>query len=91
MRVVQLTPLFFRTRRLYAPPGSHAAEALRPVLSRLGDQRYILPLAGDQEELSTPFSTTWSHAVPEVRLVLTYTFAEGRVEVISVRPAYLAV
>ncbi len=91
MRVVRLSPLFFSTRRLYAPPGSVAALALRPALSRLGDERHALPLAGDREELRTPVSTTWAHLVPEVRLVLTYAFEGGEVDVISIRPAYRAV
>lgn len=91
MRLVQLSPRFFSTRRLFAPPGSAAAEALRPVLSQLGNERFALPLAGDQEELRTPFSVTWADVVPEVRLILTYTFEESRVDVLSVRPAYQAV
>ncbi|MFS8065434.1 MAG: hypothetical protein ACMG6S_03585 [Byssovorax sp.] len=88
MRILDLTRDFYRTRRVYAPHGSVEDNAVRRVLIQLASERHGLPLAGDEEDLRTPFKTIWAHRISDAALVVTYSFALPVVEVRVVRPAW---
>lgn len=88
MRVLRLTALFHRTRRVHAPPGSMEDTAVRRTLADLVSEREPLPGPEDEEALRTPIDMTWARPVAGTRLVITYAFAPPVVEVRSVRPAW---
>ena len=88
MRVLRLTALFHRTRRVHAPPGSPEDAAVRCALGQLIRERDPLPGTDDEEELRTPMDVTWARSVAGTRLVITYAWAPPVVEVRSVRPAW---
>jgi hypothetical protein len=88
VRVLDLKPDFYRTRRVHAPHGSLEDKAVRGVLGALASDRSPLPLEGDEEALRTPFTVIYAHPVPGANLVVTYAFELPMVEILTVRPAY---
>jgi hypothetical protein len=88
VRVLRLTVLFHRTRRVHAPPGSMEDAVVRRTLGDLVRERDPLPGPDDEEELRTPIDVTWARRVAGTRLVITYAHAPPVVEVRSVRPAW---
>jgi len=88
VRVLRLTVLFHRTRRVHAPPGSPEDRAVRIALAALMRGREPLPAPGDEEALRTPLEVIWARRIADTGLVLTYSVTEDVVAVQSVRPAW---
>ncbi|MEP7124702.1 MAG: hypothetical protein ABJE95_27485 [Byssovorax sp.] len=88
MRKLDLTPAFDLNRELYATePDEKNAVTRALILFELlaSSSNDTLPLPDDTIDFATGYTTVWAHALPDVKLVLTYIVTPEQIELWSLR------